>query len=43
MMVGTFDTNPLAQTLQHYSTCLNVDNVTEDTYELDEIKQWFQR
>jgi hypothetical protein len=43
MMVGAFDTDPPVQTLQHYPTFLNVDNVPEDTHELDEINQRFQR
>jgi hypothetical protein len=34
-MFGAFDTDPTVQTLQHYATFLNVDNVPEDTYELD--------
>jgi hypothetical protein len=42
-MVGAFDTDPRVQSLQHYPTFLNVDNVPKDTYELDEIKQRFQR
>jgi hypothetical protein len=29
--------------LQHYPTFLNVDNMPENTYELDEINQRFQR
>jgi hypothetical protein len=38
-MVGAFDTDPPppVQTLQHWPTFVNVDNVPEDTYELDEI------
>jgi hypothetical protein len=35
-------TPPPGQTL-HYPTFLNVDNVPEDSYELDEISQHFQR
>jgi hypothetical protein len=42
-MVGAFDIDPPVQTLHHYPTFLNVDNVPEDTYELDEINQRFQR
>jgi hypothetical protein len=42
-MVGAFDTYPPVQRLQHYPTFLNMDNVPEDTYELDEINQGFQR
>jgi hypothetical protein len=38
MMVGTFDTDPPVQMLQHYP---NVDNVPEDTYELDESTNVF--
>jgi hypothetical protein len=41
-MVGTFRTDPPVQTLQHYPTFLNVDNVPENTYELDEINKPFQ-
>jgi hypothetical protein len=41
-MVGAFDTDPTVQTLQYYPTFLNVDNVPEDTYELDGIN-CFQR
>jgi hypothetical protein len=33
----------LIQTLQHYPTFLNVDNVPEDTYESDEINQRYER
>jgi hypothetical protein len=36
-MVEAFVTNPTVQTLQHCPTFLNVDNESEDTYELDEI------
>jgi hypothetical protein len=42
-MVGAFDTDSPVQTLQYYPTFLNVDTVPEDTYELDEINQHFQR
>jgi hypothetical protein len=42
-MGGVLDTDSPIQMLQHYSACLNVDDVPEDTYELDEIKQRFQR
>jgi hypothetical protein len=34
---------PPVQMLQHYPTFLYVDNVPEDTYELDEINQRFER
>jgi hypothetical protein len=34
--------NPPVHTLQYYPTCLNVDSVPENTYELDEINQCFQ-
>jgi hypothetical protein len=34
---------PPVQTLQHYPTFLNVENVPEDAYELDENSQRFQR
>jgi hypothetical protein len=37
MKVGAF------YMLQHYLTFLNVGNMPEDTYELDEINQRFQR
>jgi hypothetical protein len=43
MMVEAFDRDLHVQTLQHYPTFLNVGNVSEDTYELDEINQRFQR
>jgi hypothetical protein len=43
MMVVAFDADPPAQTLQHYPTFLNVGNVPEGTYELDEINQRLQR
>jgi hypothetical protein len=42
-MIGAFDTNNPVQTLQHYPTFSNVDNVPEDNYELDKINQRFQR
>jgi hypothetical protein len=42
-MVGAFDTYPPVQMLQHWERFLNVDNVPEDTYKLDEINQRFQR
>jgi hypothetical protein len=40
-MVRAFHTDPSVQTLQHCdrSNISNVDNVPEDTYELDEINQ----
>jgi hypothetical protein len=41
-MVGAFDADPPVQLLQ-YPTFLNVDNVPEDTCELDEINRCFQR
>jgi hypothetical protein len=41
-MVGTFDTDPHVQTIL-YPIFINVDNMPEDTYELDEINQRFQR
>jgi hypothetical protein len=41
-MVGEFDTDPSVPKLQHYPTFLNVDNVTENAYELHEINQRFQ-
>jgi hypothetical protein len=42
-MVEAFDTPPPTQMLQHYPAFLNVANMPEDTYELDEINQRFQR
>jgi hypothetical protein len=42
MMVGAFNTDPPVQRIQHYPTFLNVDNVPEDPYELDEINHCFQ-
>jgi hypothetical protein len=42
-MVRAFHTNPPVQTLRHYPTLVNVDNVPEDACELDEISQRFQR
>jgi hypothetical protein len=42
-MAGAFDTDPPVETLQQYPTFLNVDNVPEDPYELDEINHRFQR
>jgi hypothetical protein len=41
-MVGPFNTDIPVHTLRHYRTFLNVENVTEDTYELDETNQRFQ-
>jgi hypothetical protein len=42
MMVGALGTDLHVQTLQYYPYILNMDNVPEDTYELDEINQRFQ-
>jgi hypothetical protein len=42
MMVGAFVADPPVQMLQHYPTFLNADNVSNDTYELDEINQRLQ-
>jgi hypothetical protein len=44
-MIGAFDTYPHVQSLQNEidPTFLNVDNVPEDTNELDEVRQRFQR
>jgi hypothetical protein len=42
-VVGAFDTDPPVQTLQHYPTFLNVNNVPKGTYELDELNQCSQR
>jgi hypothetical protein len=41
-MAGAFDTDLPVQTLQQYPTFLNADNVSEGSYELDEINQRFQ-
>jgi hypothetical protein len=43
MMFGAFDTDPPVRTLKRYPTFLNVYNVPESAYELDEINQSFQR
>jgi hypothetical protein len=42
-MVGEFATGPPPVQMIHYPTFLNVDYIPEDTHELDEINQRFQR
>jgi hypothetical protein len=42
-MARSFHTDPPVQMVKYHSTFLNVDNLPEDTNELDEINQRFQR